>query len=150
MPIYEYINLHASPKDGSQDQYDARNLTNRQTRPLRHFDTTRANERSPPHAGATDEDTDALSLARATVAITTVGYGDYYAVTILGRFVAIALMIGGIALIGVVTATLASWIVERVSIETKTAAAATEEQVDALHAEVAELKEMIRVLTPSR
>src|SRR4051794_13836824 len=41
------------------------------------------------------------------VTMTTVGYGDYYPVTISGRIVAVGLMIGGITLIGVVTATLA-------------------------------------------
>ena len=51
-------------------------------------------------------------------------------------------MIGGIALIGVVTATLASWIVERVSTETK-AITATEAQVEQLRSEVAELKQLI-------
>ena len=50
----------------------------------------------------------------AFVTITTVGYGDYYPVTVTGRLVAVGLMIGGIALIGVVPATLAPWIVERV------------------------------------
>jgi voltage-gated potassium channel len=50
----------------------------------------------------------------AVVTITTVGYGDYYPVTLAGRLVAVGLMLGGIALIGMVTATLASWIVERV------------------------------------
>ena len=51
-------------------------------------------------------------------------------------------MIGGIALIGVVTATLASWIVERVSTETK-AITATAAQVEQLRSEVAELKQLI-------
>jgi len=49
--------------------------------------------------------------------ITTVGYGDVYPVTLVGRIVAVALMVGGIALLGIVTATLSSWIVERVVAE---------------------------------
>ena len=53
-------------------------------------------------------------------------------------------MIGGIALIGVVTATLASWIVERVSVEAEQVSLATETQVEAMRAEIAELKEMLR------
>jgi voltage-gated potassium channel len=76
--------------------------------------------------------------------ITTVGYGDYYPVTITGRIVAVGLMVGGIALIGVVTATLASWIVQRVSVEAEEASAATETQVEALRGEIADLKEMLR------
>jgi voltage-gated potassium channel len=49
--------------------------------------------------------------------MTTVGYGDHYPVTSAGRPVAFGLMIGGIALLGTVTATLASWLVETVAAE---------------------------------
>ncbi|WP_404429802.1 potassium channel family protein [Microbacterium lacus] len=49
----------------------------------------------------------------AFVTLTTVGYGDYYPVTVWGRTVAVLLMCGGVALVGVVTATLASWVLER-------------------------------------
>ena len=44
--------------------------------------------------------------------ISTVGYGDRYPVTFEGRVVAGALMVTGIALLGVVTASIASWFVE--------------------------------------
>ncbi|QXT63481.1 potassium channel family protein [Tessaracoccus palaemonis] len=79
----------------------------------------------------------------AMVTVTTVGYGDYYPVTPTGRAVAAGLMIGGIALIGVVTATLASWIVEKATGETQTAAERTGDDIAALRAEVAELKQLI-------
>jgi voltage-gated potassium channel len=49
---------------------------------------------------------DALWWSIAT--ITTVGYGDVYPVTTLGRFVGAAMMISGIAMFGVFTATVAS------------------------------------------
>ncbi|WP_137844550.1 potassium channel family protein [Microbacterium sp. 2FI] len=49
----------------------------------------------------------------AFVTITTVGYGDFYPVTGYGRAVAVLLMCGGVAIVGVVTATLASWVIER-------------------------------------
>jgi voltage-gated potassium channel len=49
--------------------------------------------------------------------MTTVGYGDHYPVTGIGRVVAFGLMLGGIALLGTVTATLASWLVESVQAE---------------------------------
>ena len=49
--------------------------------------------------------------------VTTVGYGDVYPVTNTGRVIAVLLMVGGISLVGVVTAALASWIIERVAEE---------------------------------
>ncbi len=54
---------------------------------------------------------DALWWAATTV--TTVGYGDRFPVTGEGRLVAVALMVGGIALLGVVTASVAAWFVRR-------------------------------------
>lgn len=77
-------------------------------------------ERGQP--GATIKDFwDALWWAFVT--ITTVGYGDLSPVTADGRLIAVGLMLGGIALIGVITATFASWIVEQVETadEAKTA-----------------------------
>jgi voltage-gated potassium channel len=53
----------------------------------------------------------------AITTMTTVGYGDQYPVTTLGRLIAVVLMLGGIALLGVVTATLASWLVQAVEAE---------------------------------
>ena len=47
--------------------------------------------------------------------ITTVGYGDFYPVTNIGRIVAAGLMFSGIALIGVVTASVAAWFVRLTS-----------------------------------
>ena len=72
--------------------------------------------------------------------ITTVGYGDRYPTTAEGRIVAFGLMLGGIALLGVVTATLASWIIDRVREENQAERAATWAQVEALMAEVRSLK----------
>lgn len=63
------------------------------------------------------------------VTITTVGYGDYAPVTSTGRLIAFVLMLGGIALIGVVTATLASWIVDEVSAEDKQETKVTRQEV---------------------
>jgi len=47
--------------------------------------------------------------------ITTVGYGDEYPITTTGKFVAALLMLGGVSLVGTITATIASWIVQRVA-----------------------------------
>ena len=75
----------------------------------------------------------------AVTTMTTVGYGDRYPVTALGRGVAIGLMICGIAVLGTVTATLASWIVERVS-EARDEAGSAAKELHALRQEVADLR----------
>ncbi|WP_217632359.1 potassium channel family protein [Ruania alba] len=76
----------------------------------------------------------------AAVTVTTVGYGDIFPVTAAGRVIAAVLMVGGIALLGVVTATLASWLVERVSTENERVETATRAQVEALADEVRALR----------
>lgn len=76
----------------------------------------------------------------AITTMTTVGYGDQFPVTTTGRVVAVGLMLGGIALLGIVTATLASWLVDRVSAETEQEQAATRAEVDALAAEIRALR----------
>ncbi|WP_375386449.1 potassium channel family protein [uncultured Microbacterium sp.] len=45
--------------------------------------------------------------------VTTVGYGDYVPVTIPGRVAAVVLMAGGVVFVGLVVATISSWVVER-------------------------------------
>ena len=80
----------------------------------------------------------------AVVTITTVGYGDLSPVTIEGRMFAVALMIGGIGLLGVVTATLASWIVERVARKDEDQQAATRAELRALTEEIAQLRRDLR------
>ncbi len=64
--------------------------------------------------------------------ISTVGYGDRYPVTIEGRLVAASLMVAGIALLGVVTASLASWFVENL----RRSGAAVERELDVVSADV--------------
>jgi voltage-gated potassium channel len=68
-------------------------------------------ERRSPDASITTFP-DALWWTMTT--ISTVGYGDRFPVTWQGRLVAISLMVAGIALLGVVTATIATWFVERI------------------------------------
>lgn len=51
----------------------------------------------------------------AVVTIATVGYGDTYPVTPLGRLYAVMLMAGGIAIVGTASATLISYLNERVA-----------------------------------
>ena len=80
----------------------------------------------------------------AVVTITTVGYGDHYPITFVGRLVAVGLMVGGVAVIGVVTASVAAWLVEQVRTTTvkqvKTADADLEAQVTEILALLREQK----------
>jgi voltage-gated potassium channel len=93
-------------------------------------------ERSSPDSNITDFG-DAIWWAVTTM--TTVGYGDRYPVRGIGRLVAFALMVGGIALLGTVTATLASWLVENVEAE--------KEQAEDLQATVRRLEAKVDRLT---
>lgn len=58
---------------------------------------------------------DALWWAATTT--TTVGYGDRFPVTTQGRFIAVALMLVGIATVGAITAALAAWMVRQVALD---------------------------------
>ena len=86
----------------------------------------------------------------ALTTITTVGYGDTFPLSTQGRFIAALLMIGGVALAGVVTATLASWIVSLVEEENAEQEAATQAQVATLQQQVSELSERIDRLLEER
>lgn len=73
-------------------------------------------ERGAPNANIT---TMGDSLWWAVVTITTIGYGDYYPVTTPGRWAAAALMVGGFAVLSMVTAAVSSWLVESVTAATQ-------------------------------
>jgi voltage-gated potassium channel len=49
----------------------------------------------------------------ACVTMATVGYGDYYPVTVTGRMLAVVLMMGGVAIVGTASATIVSYLNER-------------------------------------
>jgi voltage-gated potassium channel len=72
----------------------------------------------------------------AIVTVTTVGYGDRFPVTAGGRGVAVVLMLVGIGLIGVLTATVASYFVEQKADEGNTALV---ERLDRMEAMLAKL-----------
>jgi voltage-gated potassium channel len=73
-------------------------------------------EQGAPHANITSFG-DALWWSCSTVF--TVGYGDRYPVTTEGRFIAVALMVVGIAMVGAITAAVAAWLVAQVQHETE-------------------------------
>jgi voltage-gated potassium channel len=83
-------------------------------------------ERYAPDANIT---TFGIALWWSVVTVTTTGYGDYVPVTLGGRWVAAGLMLGGVALAGVITATLASWVLERASRDNDDSEPATRAQI---------------------
>ena len=73
--------------------------------------TTLQFERTAPDATIT---TFGDAIWWALVTLTTVGYGDTYPVTGIGRFLAVLLMGGGIVIVGTTSAIVVSYITERV------------------------------------
>ena len=100
-------------------------------------------ERENPRANIT---TYQDSVWWAVSTMTTVGYGDRFPTTGEGRVVAVGLMLAGIALIGVITAAVASWFVEHVR---KLEAAESRSQAE-LASIAAELRELRQRLDDSR
>jgi voltage-gated potassium channel len=99
------------------------------------------NERPVPDAHIKDF---GQALWWSITTITTVGYGDLTPVTTTGRLIAVLLMIGGISLVGSITATLASWIVQRVGEEDTANRTATAVQLEQLQDDVRQLTAMVR------
>ncbi|SER89165.1 voltage-gated potassium channel [Streptomyces sp. yr375] len=101
-------------------------------------------ERGAPEGNIRTLD-DALWWSFTTM--TTVGYGDHSPTTGLGRIIAVGLMLSGIALLGVVTANIAAWFIERFEKDDVEERAQTQaihaltEEVRALRREVAALRE---------
>jgi len=86
----------------------------------------------------------------ATTTMTTVGYGDRFPVTGEGRFVGVALMLGGVALLGIVTAAIASWMIDKVRDVEESAQSATHADIVALSAQITDLTSMVHELRTSR
>jgi len=80
-----------------------------------------------------------IAIWWAITTVTTVGYGDVYPITNAGRVIAVLLMIGGIGLVGVVTAALASWVIQRVAEEETALQTATVRHIEDLRTEIREL-----------
>lgn len=105
-------------------------------------------EKQAPHANITNLPD---SLWWAITTMTTVGYGDRYPVTGAGRFIAIALMGVGIALLGVITASIAAWFVRRMQ-EVKESEEVAQTTLDDVLVEVRRLHARLDALdsTPAR
>ena len=93
-------------------------------------------ERRAPDASIT---TFGIAIWWSCVTVTTTGFGDYTPVTDAGRAVGVGLMFGGVALAGVITATLASWVVERAAHGRDDEEPATRAQLRVLMARIDEL-----------
>lgn len=82
----------------------------------------------------------------SAVSVTTVGYGDYYPVTVEGRLVALVLMTFGIGLISFGIGTATSWVVDQLKTVEESAERTDREisvlvtEIRSLRAEVAELR----------
>lgn len=90
-------------------------------------------ERRAPGATITDF---GVALWWACTSVTTTGYGDYVPVTFLGRAVGVGVMFGGVALAGIITATLASWVLERATRNNPDAEPSSRAQVRTLNEKV--------------
>jgi voltage-gated potassium channel len=87
------------------------------------------------HDGATITSFGA-ALWWATVTICTVGYGDYVPVTASGRLVAVGVMVSGVMLVGAVTASFATWLIDRLRLEEEVDQAATQRDLRAVHTQL--------------
>jgi voltage-gated potassium channel len=91
--------------------------------------------------GNIDDFGDAVWWSMTT--ISTIGYGDLYPVTGTGRLVAVGLMLAGIALLGIVTASVATWLIERVAQTDADLSAATRRDLATVRDELAEVKALL-------
>jgi len=82
----------------------------------------------------------------AIVTVTTVGYGDYYPATTLGRMVAVILMICGVGLFGSFAAYISSIFIQDDSARESREARAQRDMTRALYKEVRELRGEIHAL----
>jgi voltage-gated potassium channel len=98
------------------------------------------------HAGGSNIHTLGDSLWWAMVTVTTVGYGDYYPVTTLGRIAALFIMAIGILTLAVVTAQVASSFVDQGSRRRAAADGARSEPTEVSLAELAERLDRIEEL----
>jgi voltage-gated potassium channel len=89
----------------------------------------------------------------AAVTLTGTGYGDLVPVTLVGRLVAVGLMVGGLAIVGVIAASFATWMIEqvgsRVAEEAEAAESETQSEVAVLTEQVARLTALVEARLPA-
>jgi voltage-gated potassium channel len=107
-----------------------------------------------PLAGATITSF-GVALWWAVVTISTVGYGDYAPVSTEGRFVAAGVMVSGLMLVGAITASFATWLLDRLQAQGEAERAATQRdlrevtrRLDLLTDELAEIRRLLRGRQP--
>ena len=75
--------------------------------------------------------------------LATVGYGDVYPVTGIGRVIAVVVMLYGVGMVAVATGALASWIIEKIGGREEQEHPATKADVDDLRQEISELRALL-------
>ena len=75
--------------------------------------------------------------------LATVGYGDVYPITGIGRVIAVVVMLYGVGLVAVATGALASWIIEKIGGVEEQEHPATKADVDDLRQEISELRALL-------
>jgi voltage-gated potassium channel len=101
-------------------------------------------EQNAPGASITNIG-DALWWAAGT--LTSTGYGDFVPVTLVGRLVGVGLMVGGLVIVGVIAASFASWMIERLGSRVAEEVEQAEETESETQSEVAALTEQVARLT---
>ena len=81
----------------------------------------------------------------AFVTMSTVGYGDLYPITTTGRVVAVMMMIVGVSLLGLVSATLASALLVRIRGEEKDDTQELQTRLDSLEAKIDNLTSLLEI-----
>ena len=75
--------------------------------------------------------------------LATVGYGDVYPITGIGRVIAVVVMLYGVGMVAVATGALASWIIEKIGGMEEQEYPATKADVDDLRQEISELRALL-------
>jgi voltage-gated potassium channel len=84
----------------------------------------------------------------SVVTMCTVGYGDRFPVTVEGRCIGIGLMVAGVGLFGVVTASFAAWLVDQLRDEEAANQQATRADLIALREQLTRIEQRLAALDP--